>query len=102
MLNQIKAVDSLNDNVTYLKAAQLYRQKEFEKAADAFRSVARRCPRGEKREAALFMTAVATMKTSVTYIPANGDPANFDQKTSDSHFPTDQAWNDAVRSEERR
>ncbi len=96
MLNQIKADDNLNDNVAYLKAAQLYRQKEFEKAANAFRSVARRYPRGEKREAALFMTAVATMKTSVTYIPANGDPANFDQKTSDSHFPTDQAWNDAV------
>jgi TolA-binding protein len=96
MLNQIKADDNLKDNVVYLKAAQVYRQKEFEKAADAFRSVARRYPRGEKREAALFMTAVATMKTSVTYIPANGDPANFDQKTSDSHFPTDRAWNDAV------
>jgi TolA-binding protein len=92
-LKTIESDINLKDNVAYLKAAELYRQDDFEAAAAAFNGLARRYPRSERREAALFMAAVATMKTSVTYIPASG---NSDYAADNlSKLSTDQAWHDA-------
>jgi TolA-binding protein len=84
---------NLNDNVAYLKAAELYRQEEFEEAGKAFAALTRRFPGSEKREAALFMAAVATMKNSTTYIAASG---NSDyEEGAHGKFAADQEWQDA-------
>jgi TolA-binding protein len=92
----LKAIESdanLKDNVAYLKAAKLYRQNEFAEAAAAFNALARRYPGSERCEAALFMAAVATMKTSVTYIPESGNSDYGDDNLS--KLFADQAWHDA-------
>jgi len=83
---------NLKDNVAYLRAAELYRLNELEASAKAFSTMARLNPRSEKREAALFMAAVATMKTSIAYIPASGNSYGVDDWKKAS---TDQAWHDA-------
>ncbi len=92
-LNPIESDTNLKDNVAYLKAAELYRQDDFEAAAAAFNGLARRYPRSERREAALLMAAVATMKNSVTYIPASGN-SDYDADHSNK-LSADQAWHDA-------
>ncbi|HET6978336.1 MAG TPA: outer membrane protein assembly factor BamD [Pyrinomonadaceae bacterium] len=70
---------NLKDNVAYLRAAGMYRDEEFEDAALAFNALARKYPHSEKREAALFMAAVATMKTSLAYTPTSGDEAHLNE-----------------------
>jgi TolA-binding protein len=90
---------NLKDNVAYLSAAELYRKEEFNEAAGAFSALARQYPRSEKREAALFMTAVATMKTSVTYAAEswNGDDGDAAAAT----VSVDQAWRDAFAASQK-
>ena len=86
------ADQNLRDNVAYLGAAELYRQNKFDESAKAFATMARLYPHAEKREAALFMAASATMKTSVAYIPASGNSYGVD----DWNKPfTDDAWHGA-------
>ena len=84
---------NLKDNVAYLKAAEIYRQKNFAEAAAAFKLLARQFPHSEKREAALFMNAISTMKTSTAYIAASGN-AHYDYGES-VDIKIDQAWQDA-------
>lgn len=84
---------NLKDNVAYLRAAELYRQENFEEAAAAFGALARQYPHSEKRAAALFMKAVATMKTSVTYIAESGNSDYGDWAAAATS--TDQEWHDA-------
>lgn len=84
---------NLRDNVAYLKAAAQYQQRNFQEAATEFKALSAQYPRSEKREAALFMNAVATMKTSDTYIPDSGE-SDYDS-THSTKVPTDQAWHDA-------
>jgi TolA-binding protein len=95
-LDMVPAVFNLKDNVAYLRAAELYRQGQFAQAASAFNTLARQYSRSEKREAALFMTGVATMKTSATYVPASGN-SGYDYG-EDIELSTDQAWYDAFRA----
>ena len=85
---------NLAGNVAYLKAAELYRQGDFNEAAKAFDAHVRQFPRSEKREAALFMAAMATMKTSVTYVAASGN-SGWDNLPGAANISTDQAWHDA-------
>lgn len=92
-LEPAKSDRNLKDNVAYLSAAEQYRQNNFEEAARAFKALARQFPQSEKREAALFMVAVATMKTSTTYIPASGNAGYDYGERSDN--TEDQAWHDA-------
>ena len=89
---------NLKDNVAYLKAAGLYRDDEFEQAAQAFSALARRYPRSEKREAALFMAAVAIMKTSLAYTPTSGDEAHLheDEVEKRHEVEIDDAWHAAL------
>jgi len=84
---------NLRDNVAYLKAAELYRQEQFPEAAAAFDDLVRHYSHSEKREAALFMAAVARMKTSVTFIPASGQSDYVAGATASSS--PDEAWHDA-------
>lgn len=84
---------NLKDNVAYLRSAELYRQGKFEEAAKAFGALVRLYPRSEKREGALFMAAVSTMKTSAAYIPASGSSDYTDGVPGKAS--TDQAWHDA-------
>lgn len=91
---------NLKDNVAYLRAAQLYRQKDCAGAAKAFRSIARQYLKSEKREVSLFMAAVSLMKTSACYTPTSGDYAHLrednGQDTSAPVFvPPDQAWHES-------
>src|SRR5262245_15415594 len=88
----------LKDNVAYLRAAEEYRQENFAEAAAGFRSLLRKYPHSEKREAALFMTAVATMKDSVTYLPATGN-ADYDSESEST--TADDAWHEAFASFQR-
>ncbi|HJZ79002.1 MAG TPA: tetratricopeptide repeat protein, partial [Pyrinomonadaceae bacterium] len=92
LLEPIQSDRNLKDNVVYLKAAEKYQQKQYQEAAEAFKALAQQYPRSEKREAALFMTAVATMKSSATYIPFSGN-ADYDSK--EPAASADQAWHDA-------
>lgn len=59
---------NLKDNAAYLEAAVLYRDKNL--SAEAFADVAKRYPRSEKREAALFMSAIASMRASRSSVEA--------------------------------
>jgi TolA-binding protein len=97
---------NLRDNVAYLRAAELYRQKDFEKAAHAFSALAHEYPHSEKREASLFMAAVAVMKTSQTYTPTGGDEAHLhegERKSVDtpSVAPVDPAWHNSFAAFKR-
>ena len=86
---------NLRDNVLYLKAAEQYRLDNLDEAAAAFKALAARYPRSEKREAALFMAAVATMKTSVSYIPASGNSDYDSASPTPATDSTDDAWDAA-------
>ncbi|MGH9901977.1 MAG: outer membrane protein assembly factor BamD, partial [Pyrinomonadaceae bacterium] len=76
----------LDDNVAYLRAAVLYREDEKAEAVEAFKQLAARFPRSEKREAALYMAGVVEMKLSRSY---TGEYA-----TADGACPQcrDEAW----------
>lgn len=92
-LDAIPHDSNLADNVAYLRAAELYRQEQYAEAAEAFTALNRQYPRSEKREAAFLMTALATMKTSATYIAASGN-ADWDDPKKLT-ITADQAWQDA-------
>jgi outer membrane protein assembly factor BamD (BamD/ComL family) len=94
-LEAAQADRNLRDNVLYLKAAEQYQLSNFDEAAAAFKALAARYPRSEKREAALFMAAVATMKTSVSYIPASGNSDYESAATTSTPDSTDEAWDAA-------
>lgn len=66
-LDEVGSEANLRDNVAYLKAAQLYKQGDYAEAAKAFDAVARKYPQSEKRERAVFMSGVASMKTSANF-----------------------------------
>jgi outer membrane protein assembly factor BamD (BamD/ComL family) len=78
---------NLDDNVAYLEAAFYYMLDELIDAR-SFDEVVRRYPASEKREAALFMSAVASMKWSRSFTGDGG--------TDDKHGPVrDEAWENA-------
>ena len=98
-LNQIRSDVNLRDNVAYLRAAQLYHQDKFEEAAKAFSTIARQYSQSEKREASLFMAAVAVMKTSTAYSPTSGDEAHLHEYGPEGGPHTvdiDESWHNAV------
>ena len=95
LLEPIQGDRNLKDNVAYLRAAGKYQLKHYDEAVASFKDLARQYPNSEKREAALFMTAVATMKTSINYIPASGES---DYGEPNAITSTDQAWHDAYRA----
>jgi TolA-binding protein len=77
-LDAVRAGAQLADNVAYLRAAtSANRQSDYASAALAFKELAARYPQSEKREAALFMSAVATMKTSSSFTGTSGDEAHL-------------------------
>ena len=57
----------------------------------------RKYPHSEKREAALFMFAIATMKTSIAYTPTSGDEAHLHEGEGKERHEmiTDDAWHNA-------
>ncbi|HJQ22731.1 MAG TPA: outer membrane protein assembly factor BamD [Blastocatellia bacterium] len=65
----------LQDNAAYLRAAVTYRA-EPEKSVAEFAALAARYPKSEKREAALYMAALATFK------PVQSAPTSSDATTS--------------------
>lgn|GEM_PF-902468 len=66
-LSALARDSQLADNADYLRAAGVYRAGQEGDAASAFESVAARYPRGEKREAALYMAGLLRMKSSAAY-----------------------------------
>jgi len=97
LLGEASRDRNLADNFAYLQAADLYKRDKFAEAAQAFAAVAQRYPRSEKREAALLMTAIATMKTSATYVAASGN-AGWDYEKESPKISADQAWHDAFKA----
>jgi TolA-binding protein len=96
-LQQAASDVNLKDNVAYLTAGDLYRVEKYDEAAEGFRALARRYPHSEKREAAMFMTAVATMKTSLAYTPTSGDEAHLHEGGEQAHeVEIDDAWHSAL------
>ena len=59
---------NLSDNADYLRAVGVYRAGLKGDAYEAFESVARRHPRGEKREAALYMAGRLALESSKVYL----------------------------------
>lgn len=87
---------NLKDNVAYLKAAGLYRDDALVEASGAFSDLARKYPHSEKREAALFMAALAIMKMSNTYTQTSGDEAHLHEGSTEKHeIEVDDSWRDA-------
>ena len=87
---------NLKDNVAYLQAAGLYRDDALVEASGAFTDLARKYPHSEKRESALFMAAVATMKTSIAYSPTSGDEAHLHEGSTEKHeIEIDDSWRSA-------
>lgn len=66
-LNDVTRDSRLADNVAYLRAALLYRDGKMDEAASAFKALAAHYPQSEKREAALFMSGVALMRSSTNF-----------------------------------
>ncbi|HKP72305.1 MAG TPA: outer membrane protein assembly factor BamD, partial [Pyrinomonadaceae bacterium] len=66
-LDAVPRDKNLDDNVAYLRAAVHYTKADYEEAAASFKSLAARYPSTEKREAALFMNALAELKQSGSY-----------------------------------
>ena len=89
---------NLNDNVAYLRAAKLYRQNLFPESAQAFNNVARRFPQSEKREASMFMSALASLKASTAYTPTSADEAHLHEDSRATVQPVviDDSWHDAL------
>lgn len=77
---------ALRDNVAYFEAAKLYRDEEFKAAADAFGEIATKFPGSEKREAALFMNALATLKT---FSESGNAPSSFEKEREKVVFKPD-------------
>ncbi|MGI8565061.1 MAG: tetratricopeptide repeat protein [Pyrinomonadaceae bacterium] len=100
VINELPPDKNLADNIAYLRAALLYRADKFAEASGAFGGAAERYPRGEKREAALFMSALAMMKTSRIYVSASGDDEHpsehFDGGNRDSTAPGDNPGHESV------
>ena len=109
-LASVPAVESLRDNVAYLRAAVSYQQESYADAAAAFAKLARQFPHSEKREAALYMAALSTMKTSENFTGMSGDEAHVqasshayssDSTTKQEDEPApiaeccDEAWREA-------
>jgi outer membrane protein assembly factor BamD (BamD/ComL family) len=98
-LSRVGSDGNLRDNVAYLRAARLYQDEKFEEAKRAFTAIALQDPQSEKREASLFMAAVATMKTSTAYAPTSGDEAHLHEygPARSSHtVAIDKPWHDAL------
>ena len=74
---------NLRDNAAYLEAAVFYRHG-ISIGVDSFSEVARRYPRSEKREAALFMSAIDSMKSSRS--AGENDPPEPDASLRDEDW----------------
>ncbi|MFL6257501.1 MAG: tetratricopeptide repeat protein, partial [Pyrinomonadaceae bacterium] len=59
---------NLADNVEYLRAVGIYRAGVQGDAYEAFELIAQRYPRGEKREAALYMAGRLALESSAVYL----------------------------------
>jgi len=109
LLAAVSPEPHLRDNVAYLKAALLYqegrRTGQDDEAIRAFTALAASYPHSEKREAALFMAALITMKQSSSFTGTSGDaahlaadrrPGNADEADSSPQVDCcDQAWHTA-------
>lgn len=97
-LSQAATDFNLKDNVAYLRAAKLYRQNLFPESAQAFNNLARRFPQSEKREASMFMSALASLKASTAYTPTSGDEAHLHEDSRSPVQPVviDDSWHQAL------
>ena len=86
----------LADNVRYLEAAIDYRDRKWN--PDAFLRFARDYPRSEKREAALFTAAMATMKQSASYSVTAIRPGSLSRNCINCQ---DELWHSARAAFER-
>lgn len=77
---------ALRDNVAYFKAAELYRDEKYKEAADAFGKLVTKFPGSEKCEAALFMNALATLKT---FPESENTPGSFEKEREKVVFKPD-------------
>lgn len=76
-LDVITPDEHLRDNAAYLRAALFYRERRDDEAVRDFKALASRYPRSEKREGALYMAALVTMKTSSSFTATSGDEAHL-------------------------
>jgi hypothetical protein len=87
-LDEVRSDKRLRDNAAYLAAA-MYAHGDYpeatryahdsSQAAKEFAQLAARYPRSEKREAALYMTALLSMKSSKTYARGSAAAASTEQ-----------------------
>jgi outer membrane protein assembly factor BamD (BamD/ComL family) len=84
LLAYVPTDENLRDNVAYLRAALSYQNGDYADAAAAFGKLARQYPRSEKREAALYMVALSTMKLSDSFTGTSGDEAHLRQGAADA------------------
>lgn len=82
---------NLDDNVAYLRAGALYHTGDWQESARAFKALTVAYPRSEKREAALFMSALAGLKQSKSYLSLDANALS----TSPCADCRDEAWVEA-------
>jgi TolA-binding protein len=94
----------LKDNSDYLRAAVLYREGKLDEAAQAFNQLAVNYPHSEKREAALFMAAVLTMKQSSSFTEDGSGTIYYrpDSPPTDLSSRRDEAWKAAQQAFQRQ
>lgn len=97
-LEQARHESRLRDNADYLEAA--LRREGDEGAAKDFERLAARHPRSEKREAALYMAALVTMKLSQSYRHGH-DTRQANDSCDDCRDTTDLPWRRARAGFER-
>jgi TolA-binding protein len=86
---------NLADNVAYLRAVGIYRAGVKGDAYEAFESVAQRHPRGEKREAALFMAGRLALESSAVYL--GGETATSEDPCREAEC-RDEGWTRARKN----
>jgi TolA-binding protein len=85
-LEKVPPQASLDAGVAYLRAAVLYREERYEEAAEAFKQLAARQQHSEKREVALYMLGMCSLKKSRSY---TGDHAAAEESCPDCR---DEHW----------
>ncbi|MDQ3745475.1 MAG: outer membrane protein assembly factor BamD [Acidobacteriota bacterium] len=93
-LDGLASDPNFSDNAAYLHAVGIYRAGQPGDAAAAFEEVAARYPRGEKREAALYMAGRVRMESSGAYL--GGETATSESPCSADC--RDEGWTGARRN----
>lgn len=95
-LEPIKSEKNLSDNVKYLQAAILYQDYNYSGAEKLFDQIISKYPNSEKKQAALYMSALCAMKQSISYSEADCGCDREDDTVASCKNNKDKFWHKAI------